>query len=348
MKRPRGSGADVVSGGGKGVRTPGLRLAKPALSQLSYTPFRNKHPSGDSALAGVFIAKELVNLTRFELVTSRLSAGRSNQLSYRSIAPGDNTPPARLRQPLFFIAWGASGICTSVHRPRSTMNREPKTSMDSLWWFPCKKNRWSLHIPTLWRFASGRPSRVPARYKVLTRFPQDRCEGHARWTRYARLPAMQGRQPMVRNNNAGHRAAKRPKTLINHTSARRARSAPQLPRTSAAASSACGSARRLLLASLARRVHAPILARLFLGVVALILLCASIPQPANATVSVPPSFANNVTVKKRDAATGALESPITWWDLSDGTWCVCGSVHSNAPSIGDTYGPCSRGRGLHL
>ena len=171
----------------------------------------------------------MVDLTRFELVTSRLSAGRSNQLSYRSIAPGDNTPPARLRQPLFFIAWGASGICTSVHRPRSTMNREPKASMDSLWWFPCKKNRWSLHIPTLWRFASGRPSRVPARYKVLTRFPQDRCEGHARWTRYARLPAMQGRQPMVRSNNAGHRAAKRPKTLINHTSARRARSAPQPP-----------------------------------------------------------------------------------------------------------------------
>ena len=99
MKRPRGCEVKMVSGGGKGVRTPGLRLAKPALSQLSYTPFRNKHPSGDSALAGVFIAKELVDLTRFELVTSRLSAGRSNQLSYRSIAPGDNTPPARLRQP---------------------------------------------------------------------------------------------------------------------------------------------------------------------------------------------------------------------------------------------------------
>lgn len=144
---------------------------------------------------------------------------------------------------------------------------------------------------------------------------------------------------MVRNNNAGHRATKRPKTPINHTSTRRARSAPQLPRTSAAVSSVCGSARRLLLASLARRVHAPVLARLFLGVVALILLCASVPQPANATASVPPSFANNVTVKKRDAATGALGSPITWWDLSDGTWCVCGSAHSNAPSIGDTYGP---------
>ena len=58
MKKPRCSEAFKNVGGGKGVRTPGLRLAKPALSQLSYTPFRNKHPSGDSALAGVFIAKE--------------------------------------------------------------------------------------------------------------------------------------------------------------------------------------------------------------------------------------------------------------------------------------------------
>lgn len=57
-KKPRRSEAFKIVGGGKGVRTPGLRLAKPALSQLSYTPFRNKHPSGDSALAGVFIAKE--------------------------------------------------------------------------------------------------------------------------------------------------------------------------------------------------------------------------------------------------------------------------------------------------
>ena len=58
MKKPRRGEAFMIVGGGKGVRTPGLRLAKPALSQLSYTPFRNKHPSGDSALAGVFIAKE--------------------------------------------------------------------------------------------------------------------------------------------------------------------------------------------------------------------------------------------------------------------------------------------------
>lgn len=58
MEKPRRGEAFKIVGGGKGVRTPGLRLAKPALSQLSYTPFRNKHPSGDSALAGVFIAKE--------------------------------------------------------------------------------------------------------------------------------------------------------------------------------------------------------------------------------------------------------------------------------------------------
>ena len=68
-------------GGGKGARTPGLRLAKPALSQLSYTPVFgthvpkpdksapatfvwcefapsiNKRPGGDSAHAGAFITK---------------------------------------------------------------------------------------------------------------------------------------------------------------------------------------------------------------------------------------------------------------------------------------------------
>lgn len=38
--------------------------------------------------------KKMVDLTRFELVTSRLSAGRSNQLSYRSIALGNNSRDA--------------------------------------------------------------------------------------------------------------------------------------------------------------------------------------------------------------------------------------------------------------
>ena len=76
-------------GGDEGARTLGLRLAKPALSQLSYIPVcdtsRNNRPSGDSASAGAVIHKEVVGLTRFELVTSRLSAGRSDQLSYRPI-----------------------------------------------------------------------------------------------------------------------------------------------------------------------------------------------------------------------------------------------------------------------
>ena len=45
-------------GGDEGVRTLGLRLAKPALSQLSYIPIgKNKRPSGDSAHAEAFITK---------------------------------------------------------------------------------------------------------------------------------------------------------------------------------------------------------------------------------------------------------------------------------------------------
>jgi hypothetical protein len=50
--------------GGEGVRTPDLRLAKPALFQTELHP-------------------QKVGLSRFELLTSRLSGVRSNQLSYR-------------------------------------------------------------------------------------------------------------------------------------------------------------------------------------------------------------------------------------------------------------------------
>jgi hypothetical protein len=53
-------------GGADRDRTDDLRLAKPALSQLSYSP-KNK----------------VVGLGRFELPTSRLSGVRSNHLSYR-------------------------------------------------------------------------------------------------------------------------------------------------------------------------------------------------------------------------------------------------------------------------
>ena len=58
--------------------------AFPARSTTGATHGResNKRPSGDSAHAGAFIGEKVVGPTRFELVTSRLSAGRSDQLSY--------------------------------------------------------------------------------------------------------------------------------------------------------------------------------------------------------------------------------------------------------------------------
>ena len=52
------------NGGDYGVRTHDLRLAKPALSQLSYVPkcvksiFIKNRPSGDSANTGATIGKK--------------------------------------------------------------------------------------------------------------------------------------------------------------------------------------------------------------------------------------------------------------------------------------------------
>ena len=56
-------------GGDEGARTPDIRLAKAALSQLSYIPS--------------FAAGKVVGLTGFEPVTPVLSGLCSNQLSYR-------------------------------------------------------------------------------------------------------------------------------------------------------------------------------------------------------------------------------------------------------------------------
>ena len=57
-------------GGARRIRTDDILLAKQALYQLSYGPFAKA---------------SLVGPTRFELVTSRLSSVRSNQLSYGPI-----------------------------------------------------------------------------------------------------------------------------------------------------------------------------------------------------------------------------------------------------------------------
>ena len=57
---------NLILSGDEGTRTPGLCLAKAALSQLSYIPYLG-----------------VVGLTGFEPVTPALSAQCSNQLSYR-------------------------------------------------------------------------------------------------------------------------------------------------------------------------------------------------------------------------------------------------------------------------
>jgi hypothetical protein len=74
MIRPAPPGP--APGGGDRDRTDDLKLAKLALSQLSYAPGR-----GIGAATGSAISK-MVGQGRFELPTSRLSSARSNQLSY--------------------------------------------------------------------------------------------------------------------------------------------------------------------------------------------------------------------------------------------------------------------------
>ena len=76
-------------GGDERDRTVDLRLAKPALSQLSYIPL------GAATRAHPMFGKLLmVGPSRIELPTSRLSGVRSNQLSYGPTPCGlvDQTP----------------------------------------------------------------------------------------------------------------------------------------------------------------------------------------------------------------------------------------------------------------
>ena len=71
----------LVSGGDSGARTRSLRLAKPALSQLSYIP--------ETKLGAASRPSGVVGLGGLEPPTSRLSGVRSNQLSYRPTPRGD-------------------------------------------------------------------------------------------------------------------------------------------------------------------------------------------------------------------------------------------------------------------
>ena len=68
-----------VDGGARRDRTDDLKLAKLALSQLSYVPSSDHHHLVEAPER----YPNMVGLGRVELPTSRLSSARSNQLSYR-------------------------------------------------------------------------------------------------------------------------------------------------------------------------------------------------------------------------------------------------------------------------
>ena len=72
-------------GGDEENRTPDPLLARQVLSQLSYTPMVLFFKAFSIVFSFSFAWKNVVGLTRLELVTSRLSGVRSNQLSYRPI-----------------------------------------------------------------------------------------------------------------------------------------------------------------------------------------------------------------------------------------------------------------------
>ena len=72
-------------GGDEEDRTPDPLLARQVLSQLSYTPMVLFFKAFSIVFSFSFVWKNVVGLTRLELVTSRLSGVRSNQLSYRPI-----------------------------------------------------------------------------------------------------------------------------------------------------------------------------------------------------------------------------------------------------------------------
>jgi hypothetical protein len=75
------SGPTALAGGAGGTRTPDFRLAKAALSQLSYGPPSWRWKVGLQPLASSFRLPRLVGHPGLEPGTSVLSGPRSNQLS---------------------------------------------------------------------------------------------------------------------------------------------------------------------------------------------------------------------------------------------------------------------------
>ena len=70
-------------GGGDRIRTDDRLVANQVLYQLSYAPYRELSSALVSKASPASELVEMVGLTGFEPVTSRLSGERSNQLSYR-------------------------------------------------------------------------------------------------------------------------------------------------------------------------------------------------------------------------------------------------------------------------
>ena len=74
-------------------RTDDLRLARAALSHLSYSPVTAAKRSRSAPLRIPHLPTSVVGLGRVELPTSPLSGVRSSQLSYR---PGQRSGPSKL------------------------------------------------------------------------------------------------------------------------------------------------------------------------------------------------------------------------------------------------------------
>ncbi len=72
-------------GGADRSRTGDLRLARAALSQLSYSPNASAGHRAVLVKANPIGDPSLVGLSGFEPLTSRLSGVRSHQLSYRPV-----------------------------------------------------------------------------------------------------------------------------------------------------------------------------------------------------------------------------------------------------------------------